>query len=77
MPTNKEKGLLTDIGTKEMAHVEMIATMIYQLMENASLEDLKKAGLAERYTDHGKALFFLMLKEIHGQQLIFKQREML
>ena len=31
MPTNKAKGLLTDIGTEEMAHVEMIATMIYQL----------------------------------------------
>ena len=42
MPTNKAKGLLTDIGTEEMAHVEMIATMIYQLMDNASLEDLEE-----------------------------------
>ena len=58
MPTGKSKGLLTDIGTEEMAHVEMIATMIYQLMENASIEDLKKAGLAGRYTDHGKALYY-------------------
>ncbi|MCS4570369.1 manganese catalase family protein, partial [Clostridium perfringens] len=32
-----------------MAHVEMIATMIYQLMDNASIEDLKKAGLAGHY----------------------------
>ena len=32
MPTGKSKALLTDIGTEEMAHVEMIATMIYQLM---------------------------------------------
>ena len=46
MPTGKSKALLTDIGTEEMAHVEMIATMIYQLMSNASLEDLKKADLA-------------------------------
>ena len=43
MPDNRGKALLTDIGTEEMAHVEMIATMIYQLMENASVEDLKKA----------------------------------
>mgnify|MGYP003379713205 CR=1 FL=1 len=60
MPTNKAKGLLTDIGTEEMAHVEMIATMIYQLME-----------IMERH------YIMQMLKEIHGQQLTFKQRVML
>ena len=58
MPTNKSKGLLTDIGTEEMAHVEIIATMVYQLMENATLEELKKAGLAGHYADHRKALFY-------------------
>ena len=58
MPTGKSKGLLTDIGTEEMAHVEMIATMIYQLMDNASVEDLKKAGLGGHYTDHGRALYY-------------------
>ena len=51
MPTGKSKALLTDIGTEEMAHVEMIATLIYQLMSNASLDDLKKADLAAHYTD--------------------------
>ena len=58
MPTGKSRALLTDIGTEEMAHVEMIATMIYQLMENASVEDIKRAGLAGHYTDHGKALYY-------------------
>lgn len=58
MPTNKSKGLLTDIGTEEMAHVEMIATMSNQLMENASIDDIKAAGLDGHYVDHGKALFY-------------------
>ncbi|MBE6063107.1 MAG: manganese catalase family protein [Clostridium butyricum] len=58
MPTGKSKALLTDIGTEEMAHVEMIATMIYQLMDNASVEEIKKAGLGEYYTDHGKGLYY-------------------
>lgn len=58
MPTGKSRALLTDIGTEEMAHVEMIATMIYQLMENASVEGIKRAGLAGHYTDHGKALYY-------------------
>ena len=58
MPTNKSKGLLTDIGTEEMAHVEMIGTMVYQLMDNASIDQIKAAGLAGHYADHGKALFY-------------------
>lgn len=58
MPTGKSKGLLTDLGTEELAHVEIIATMVYQLMENASIEEIKKAGLAGHYADHGKALFY-------------------
>jgi spore coat protein JC len=58
MPTNKSKGLFTDIGTEEMAHVEMIGTMVYQLMDNASIDQIKAAGLAGHYADHGKALFY-------------------
>ena len=58
MPTNKSKGLLTDIGTEEMAHVEMLGTMVYQLMENASIDEIRAAGLAGHYADHGKALFY-------------------
>lgn len=58
MPTNKSKGLLTDIGTEEMAHVEMIATMANQLIENASIDEIKAAGLDGHYVDHGKALFY-------------------
>ena len=58
MPTGKSKCLLNDIGTEELAHVEMIATMIYQLINDASIEELKAAGLATQYVDHGKALFY-------------------
>ena len=58
MPTNKSKGLLTDIGTEEMAHVEMLGTMVYQLIENASIYEIKAAVLAGHYAVHGKALFY-------------------
>ncbi len=57
MPDNKGKALLTDIGTEELAHVEMISTMIYQLMKDASLDEIKKAGLSSHYAEHGKALY--------------------
>lgn len=57
MPDDKGKALLTDIGTEELGHVEMLETMIYQLMKDATLEELKEAGLDTHYAEHAKALF--------------------
>ena len=57
MPDNKGKALLNDIGTEELGHVEMLETMIYQLMKDATLEEIKEAGLDSHYAEHAKALF--------------------
>lgn len=57
MPDEKGYSLLTDIGTEELAHIEMIATMIYQCMKDASLEELKNAGLIGQYVQHDHAVF--------------------
>ena len=45
MPTNKSKGMLNDIGTEEMAHVEIIATMVHQIMENSTIDEIKKGDI--------------------------------
>lgn len=57
MPDERGKALLTDIGTEELAHVEMISTMIYQLMKDATLAEIKEAGLDTHYAEHAKALY--------------------
>ena len=57
MPDEKGYALLNDIGTEEMNHVEMIATMVSQLMKGASIEELKQAGLDAQYVQHDHALF--------------------
>lgn len=57
MPDEKGFALLTDIGTEEMAHWEMLATMIYQLMKGATVEELKEAGLGGIYAQHDHANF--------------------
>lgn len=57
MPDNKGKALLTDIGTEELAHVEMISTMVYQLMKDATMEEIRAAGLDSHYAEHSKALY--------------------
>ena len=57
MPDEKGYALLNDIGTEELAHVEMIATMVYQLMKDASVDELMKEGLTAQYVEHDHALF--------------------
>jgi spore coat protein JC len=55
---DKVVGLLNDIGTEELAHLEMIATMVYKLTKDATPEQLKEAGLGAHYANHDKALFY-------------------
>lgn len=57
MIDDRGKALLTDIGTEELGHVEMICTMIRQLIKDASIEELKEAGLSSWYTQHNKGVF--------------------
>ena len=57
MPDDRGKALLTDIGTEELAHIEMISTMIYQLMKDATLEEIQEAGLESHYAEHGRGLY--------------------
>lgn len=53
MPDQKAKAILNDIGTEELAHLEMVGTIVHQLTDGASLEEIEKAGLGAYYTDHG------------------------
>ncbi|TYR72800.1 manganese catalase family protein [Rossellomorea vietnamensis] len=50
--------LLTDIGTEELAHAELIASLIYQLTKDAAPDQLEEAGLAPSFATHGKSLFY-------------------
>ncbi len=53
MPDQKSKAVLNDIGTEELAHLEMVGTIVHQLTEGLSAEEIKAAGLGDYYTDHG------------------------
>ena len=57
MPDDKGKALLNDIATEELSHVEMICTMVHQLTQNASVDELIDEGLGSYYTEHGVSLF--------------------
>lgn len=57
MPCKEVGGLLTDIGTEELAHLEIICAIIYQLTKNMTIEDAKVAGFDAYYIDHTSALW--------------------
>ncbi|NPV25846.1 MAG: manganese catalase family protein [Firmicutes bacterium] len=59
MPIPQAKGVLTDIGTEELAHMEIVAALVYNLLKDASLEKIKEAGLDGYYADHDRALYFV------------------
>ena len=52
MPYDRVRAMLTDIGTEELAHLEMVAAIVYQLTRNLSMEEIKASGFDVYYVDH-------------------------
>ena len=57
MPDQKAKAILNDIGTEELAHLEMVGTIVHQLTDGVCPEELEAAGLGAYYTDHGVDIY--------------------
>ena len=57
MPYKEVTGILTDVGTEELAHMEMICSIIYQLTKDLSPEEIKESGFDKYYVDHTLALW--------------------
>lgn len=56
-PYNELKALLTDIGTEELGHVEMICAIVHQLTRNLSEKEIKDSGFAPYFVDHTTGLY--------------------
>jgi spore coat protein JC len=57
MPSPELKGLLTDIGTEELGHLEMIGAIVHQLTRNMTPEQIKKAGYEAYFVDHTAGVY--------------------
>ena len=57
MPYPELKGILTDIGTEELGHLEMIGTIVYQLTRNLTMEQIKEAGFDAYFVDHTTGIY--------------------
>ena len=57
MPYPELKGLLTDIGTEELGHLEMVGTLVHQLTRNLSEDQIKTAGFDAYFVDHTAGVY--------------------
>lgn len=57
MPYPELKAILTDIGTEELAHLEMIGAIVYQLTRNLSMEEIKESGFDSYFVDHTTGIY--------------------
>ena len=57
MPHGEAKGVLTDIGTEELGHAEMVSAILYQLTRNLTPEDIIKSGFDTYFVDHTVGIY--------------------
>ncbi len=57
MPYPELKGLLTDIGTEELGHLEMVGAVVHQLTRDLSVEEIKRAGFDAYFVDHTAGVY--------------------
>ncbi len=57
MPYPELKALLTDIGTEELSHLEMVGTLVHQLTRNLSEDDIKDSPFAPYFVDHTTGVY--------------------
>ena len=57
MPYPELKGLLTDIGTEELGHLEMIGAVVHQLTRDLTVDEVKKAGFDAYFVDHTAGVY--------------------
>ncbi len=57
MPSGKIIGTLTDIGSEELGHMEMVASLVYQLTRNLTPDEIKAGGFDKYYIGHGDGIY--------------------
>ena len=57
MPYRDVAGILTDIGTEELGHLEMVMTIVHQLTRGMTPEEIKAAGIEDYFVDHTAGVY--------------------
>ena len=74
MPVDELKGLLTDIGTEELGHLEMIGAIVHQLTRNLTEKQIMDSGFAPYYTDHTVGVYPVAASGMPFSATIFQSK---
>ena len=74
MPNKEVVGILTDVGTEELAHQEMIAAIVYQLTRNLTPEQIKEGGLDAYFVDHTTGIYPVSAAGIPFSAMAFQSK---
>ena len=74
MPYDKVKGVLTDIGTEELGHSEMIASIVYQLTRNLTIDEIKRSGFSSYFVEHTTGVYPVDANGVPFNALAFQSK---
>lgn len=74
MPYPELKALLTDIGTEELAHMEMVSAMVHQLTRNLSVDEIKRSGFDTYFVDHTTGVYPIAASGMPFTATIFQSK---
>ena len=74
MPVDELKGLLTDIGTEELGHLEMIGAIVHQLTRNLTEKQIMDSGFAPYYTDHTVGVYPVAASGVPFSATVFQSK---
>ncbi len=74
MPDAKVAGLLTDIGTEELSHFEIICAIVHQLTRDLTIEQIKAQGFADYFVDHTLALYPVAASGVPFSAMTFQSK---
>ena len=57
MPNRQVAGILNDVGTEELSHLEMVQTIVHQLTKGMTIEQIKEAGMEAYFVDHTAGVY--------------------
>lgn len=74
MPYDEVKATLTDVGTEELAHLEMVSAIIHQLTRNMTIEQIKDAGFETYFVDHTSGVYPQAASGVPFSALVFQSK---
>ena len=76
MPYRKVAGVLTDVGTEEVGHFEMVAAIVHQLTKNMTMEQIEEAGFQDYFVDHTAGVYAQAAADFLSMPSVLHQKEM-